>query len=627
VTSREGERPSDAGKGGGGADPVDGQVWQISPGLQRLAANVVPMRRDIVVPCISRLQEEAPMSARLPRHARGSRSRRLAQVDPLERRRLLAVAVEGAALTITGTPGDDVYVVNLTATADGYVGTVVENGVTTTFTAGQLPANLTLVANLGDGDDTYTQAHDAALPTTVYGEAGNDTLTFANAHEGVNAFGQDGADTLVGSAWSDLLSGGAGNDYIDAGARNDTLQGDAGDDTLLGGDGADRFWGETDSGNDSLVGGLGNDSMFAGDGNDTLEGNAGADSLRGGSGDDSLVGGTGNDSLVGEGDDDYLEGGSGRDTLEGDAGFTVTPGQDTLIGGDGSDFLRGGELGDSLVGGSGVDVLIGDVTSGASSGGIDTVTGGLDIDLFSTSDLADNQATDYDPAIDATTGRTEVNNRILTVHASAAGGHITFTGASPTELRVRFGRTTDIDTTFAYADLDAIRVLGSDGYDDVRVDLNGDTPNLPVSVYAGAGNDHLFFRGVGRLRVYAGDGRDTVTAYQRRGHCWIYGEDGHDTISGSSKSDYLVGGDGNDVMIGYHGNDTLLGGPGGDRLGETDFGSGNDYFDGGIGDDVLNAGRDSDTVIGGEGADLFSQLNDTLPGEIVDFVAGTDSMG
>ena len=56
-------------------------------------------------------------------------------------------------------------------------------------------------------------------------------------------FGQNGADTLVGSGGYDLLCGGNGLDSLSGGDGDDTLDGAGGPYRLTCGPGADRFVG------------------------------------------------------------------------------------------------------------------------------------------------------------------------------------------------------------------------------------------------------------------------------------------------------------------------------------------------------------------------------------------------
>ncbi len=138
-----------------------------------------------------------------------------------------------------------------------------------------------------------------------------------------------------------MINGGAGNDNItvDLGPQDADIQvsiyGGAGDDTITGGAENDSIWGG--GGDDSIDGGMGNDNINAGSGDDIVSGDEGDDYIVGGGGNDTLAGGTGNDSIDGGAGADQLSGGYGDDTVDGGAGA------DTLRGGDGSDTLIGGK--------------------------------------------------------------------------------------------------------------------------------------------------------------------------------------------------------------------------------------------------------------------------------------------
>jgi Ca2+-binding RTX toxin-like protein len=110
-------------------------------------------------------------------------------------------------------------------------------------------------------------------------------------------------------------------------------------------------WAKTDFGNDranTLVGssstdhlwGLGGKDTIKGlEGDDFLYGGRGGDKVLGGSGDDEVYGAQGGDDLRGGGDDDYVEGNSGPDILRGSDGDDYLDGRDGI---DGNDFVTGG---------------------------------------------------------------------------------------------------------------------------------------------------------------------------------------------------------------------------------------------------------------------------------------------
>ncbi len=114
----------------------------------------------------------------------------------------------------------------------------------------------------------------AQTATTVTGSAGDDTIDCTNASPGKTIYGLAGNDTVTGTAYADKIYGGTGNDTMTGGPGNDTLKGDAGNDTVTG-----------SAGNDSLVGGTGADTLSGGTGSDTISAvpaDASADILNGG---------------------------------------------------------------------------------------------------------------------------------------------------------------------------------------------------------------------------------------------------------------------------------------------------------------------------------------------------------
>jgi len=200
-----------------------------------------------------------------------------------------------------------------------------------------------------------------------------------------------------------VVSAGDGNDVV-SGAG--VLSGDAGDDALTGGDDVPGYKGSGPP-NDVLAGGPGDDVLRAGNGDDTLAGGAGADVIDGGGGTDlvsyadhaagvrvdladpaMLAGAPGERDRVsgvervdGSGGDDVLLGNEERNFIDGGAGDDRVVGRDGwdgLYGGDGADVVDGRAGSDNLYGGAGADVLRGgagddDIQSG---GGGDAVDGG-----------------------------------------------------------------------------------------------------------------------------------------------------------------------------------------------------------------------------------------------------------
>jgi Ca2+-binding RTX toxin-like protein len=187
-----------------------------------------------------------------------------------------------------------------------------------------------LVFNAGSAGDTLTINGDFSgthlSPSTIdfnggFGADLVDAALLSSAHR-VQAFGNGGADNLIG---------GAGNDLLDGGADNDTLAGGLGDDSLEGGSGVDTadYSGALDNVNVDI--GLGTATDGAG-GTDSLGnieviiGSDFADTLKGGRPVGSLAkvsfitlaGGLGDDLLLGADNSIvFMQGGAGNDTLDG----------------------------------------------------------------------------------------------------------------------------------------------------------------------------------------------------------------------------------------------------------------------------------------------------------------------
>jgi Ca2+-binding RTX toxin-like protein len=325
------------------------------------------------------------------------------------------------ALSIQGSAASNTFVVDSVVSGDNTVLRVSEGvaSITTSQTVGE-------VSIMGGGGDDMITVNSIAQVRPQFllidGQAGNDTITAANARIGrvfLELRGGDDDDTITGSrdgddifgdAGNDLLMGGDGDDSLDGGTGLDVLNGDAGNDTLFGnldndtingGDGDDSADGgfgndniDGDGGSDSLDGGFGNDTLNGSSGNDLLEGGPDNDRLLGGSGTDSLDGGTGNDTIRGQSGADFVKGGDGNDSILGGGGNDVIDGgdgNDTINAGNGADIVDAGDGNDSVNGMSGRDTLIG-------NDGNDTLIGGGSVDqLFGgdgTDTLRGNGSTD-----------------------------------------------------------------------------------------------------------------------------------------------------------------------------------------------------------------------------------------
>jgi serralysin len=161
-----------------------------------------------------------------------------------------AAALGGAQSTFTVllAGGDEANTIRIWLTADGrdyVIDSVVplEVGGDVCANAPGNPDELTCGApsiagfevNAGGGDDRVTVARAVAIPVTMRGGAGNDTLFGGSGPD--KLLGGDGNDLLVGGRGDDVLYGGSGNDVLRGGPGNDVLRGGPGNDVLRGGPG------------------------------------------------------------------------------------------------------------------------------------------------------------------------------------------------------------------------------------------------------------------------------------------------------------------------------------------------------------------------------------------------------
>ena len=161
-------------------------------------------------------------------------------IERLEQRALLDAVLVGSTLTVTGTARSDGIRVH-------DVGT-------------------NLVVRIGDAPE-QSFAIRRVKHLVVHGGNGNDHIIvgFKTIGLGASIFGDDGNDTLEGTAASDFLHGGSGHDSLVGNAGADTLVGGSGRDTLRGG-----------RGNDILNGAAGNDLALT-EGHDQIQNSESAD--------------------------------------------------------------------------------------------------------------------------------------------------------------------------------------------------------------------------------------------------------------------------------------------------------------------------------------------------------------
>lgn len=412
-----------------------------------------------------------------------------------------------------------------------------------------------IAVTLGGGNDTFNGAGNAygagatpfTIAVTVYGGAGNDTITGGAGDDTI--YGGSGDDTIAGGDGDDNLNGGDDDDTFNEGTAangGDVFNGDAGDDTVsyaarvntssvtvtMGASANDGASGEGDdvtSTIEVLYGGLAGDSLTGSASDDEIHGGAGDDTISGGDGDDTLYGDAGNDTFVEEADlassgTDQFSGGADIDTMDYSARTaTVTVTLDAAVLAVGDDG-EAGELDncavdiENIIGGDGNDSLTGNALANVITGGPgdDTLSGLAGDDTFDEGD-ADSGDDDFD------------------------GG------------------------------------LGTD-----TVDYSARTNDLGVSI------DNLAQDG----EVTEFDNvRDTVEN--------VFCGDGDDYVAGSSSANRIDGGVGADELHGGTGNDEINGGAGDDDL----YGdAGDDIIDGGAGTNTLDCGDGDDVGYNPSGA-------------------------
>ena len=457
-----------------------------------------------------------------------------------------------------------------------------------------------------DGDDVI-RIRDTAGGVEV--ERNGETETHDGFFRRIEAYGYEGHDEIRYDGELPLWAyGGPGDDVLAGGTGSDSLYGEQGDDTLEGGD---EFFGmfpleevpdvswfrERGVRGDLLEGGAGNDRIFGGDEQILvlmdLGGMVGTaapvhsgipgDEIHGGDGADTIHGGTGDDLIHGDAGRDTIDGESGNDEIHGGdemlgSYLGYNPGRDWLTAvGFGGDTIRGGYGNDTIYGGDErVDVLA-----------------YLGYGMVSTPEYQNVPGDEIDggPGVDTIRGE---------------GGDDTLEGGSGSD-NIRGG--------LGHDQLDG----GVDG-DDLGGNEGDD------QLYGGRGTDVLCgdegadFLSGGDEMDYARGGAGIDSMYGGRGDDWLWGGLENDLIKGEDGHDHLFGNDGDDNLYGGMGNDELTGGEGNDRLIGGPWG---DWLWGGSGMDALLAWNGWDFVIdGGPGSD---RIYVSSAGDAELFSAGEDA--
>ncbi|MGL6209093.1 MAG: calcium-binding protein, partial [Paracoccaceae bacterium] len=394
-------------------------------------------------------------------------------------------AIRGFGIDLAGADSAGIVVSN-SGTISGFSTSIVGSAFADKVTNGGL-----LVGNVQMGTGIDGLVNSGRLEGNWFG--GNDGDAFAMAGAGVvigSIFGDAGNDTLTGGMFDDRLFGGGDNDTLSGAGGDDVLDGGSGNARIFGGDGDDTI---------SSTGALSTDTIIvlAGAGDDSMEANAatvfiggsGDDQVRmnfailaalfasGEDGDDTLIGGDSVDELIGGAGNDELTGDSAGDNLRGDGG------EDTIFGGNGADTIFGGDGHDEIDTGTGDDL----VRAGAGDDTIDSASA----DSFDSIQIFGDDGND-----------------------SLTGG----------ESQIQFFGGAGDDRAFvSSASLEVFFALGGDGVDELFG--GGGTDRLSGGddgdfVYGGAASDSLR-GGAGDDLVDGGLGNDTIR-----------GDGGDDTLTG-----------------------------------------------------------------------------------------------
>ncbi len=473
---------------------------------------------------------------------------------------------------------------------------------TYTLTAADVGFRISLRINYTDGQGFTSVATSAATAivgasSTINGDNGNNTLTGTAGSDAIN--GLDGNDTITGNGGPDAVNAGAGNDTIMAsvGDGNDAYNGGTGLDTydlsltsaaaavnLARGTasstqiGADVLTGIENaiggSGNDVIdgsavanviAGGIGNDTLNGLGGDDTLDGGGGNDALNGGIGADQMSGGTGDDTyFVDNAGDVVIEGASGGDDrINSSIDFALADNVERLYltgsaitgTGNGLDNILAGNLAaNKLFGGDGNDTL-------NAGGGADEMSGGIGDDVY----YVDNSA---DVVIE---GLSAGNDRVFSSADFALGDNVERLDLTGSAITGTGNGLANIITGNAAAN----KLFGGDGGDTLIGGTGADemTGGIGDDVYyvdnigdvvieaAGAGNDRI----LSSVDFTLGDNVDRLymsgSAINGTGNGLanlINGTAGHNVIKAGGGADVIIGGGGDDDLFGEDGNNSFI---------------------------------------------------------------------
>ena len=458
--------------------------------------------------------------------------------------------------------------------ADGVVWTDIAGANGQLFVPTQAQVGLLLRVVVSYVDDGGTPESVTSFATDVVGD-----LTFGD-NVANTLVGTAGQDEIFGQGGNDIITALGGNDILDGGLGNDQLDGGTGADNMMGGVGNDTY--RVDHVDDTVVENLGEGTdivqtslntyvldpnvetltfmgvgNFTGTGNelnniingnggaDTLSGAGGDDILNGNAGNDILIGGIGNNSLVGGADNDILNGGVGNDLLNGGAGIDTASFADesdaffvNLVAGTSRRGSAANPIEDTLVGienvtsGSGHDTISG-------TGAANTLDGGAGNDM-----LIGGAANDVlIGGLGNDTFTYTLGHGADTVAGGAGTDTLSITGTAAVAdvLNVIFNGTAL--TNFEGGTITGVELVTADLLDGLdTLTYAGTTAGVTVNLATGSASGFTSIAGIEN----------------------VSGGSGNDTLTGDGLVNNLNGGAGNDTLDGGLGNDTLVGGLGDD---------------------------------------------------------------
>jgi len=402
------------------------------------------------------------------------------------------------------------------------------------------------VTGTAPGSVTYTTAGLTAA-ATIKGGAGNDNLNAALATKAVSIFGNDGNDTIVGSAVAgaaNTLDGGAGDDSLTGGLVADTIIGGAGNDTFV-------MTNSTATGSGAVNGMAVNLSDAAVTQASIF---TGAARFLSGAATAGLAANTATDLF----DNESGTNSSVVDTLSGIENVTTGTGRDYIVGSSATNVIIAGDGIDWISAGDGADYIKADT---AADGDVDRVIGGTGDDTYVYSDAGgvdvyiEAASSGYDTIL--VNGNLSIATLTVGTTATAAGAVGLLSNFE--QIVIGTGNTaTVIGEQVTGLTLNVTEVAAG-------------TSGLTVTAVAGGTTDlsKLTFSSgtyIGAAgTVLAGNaltsGTDLVT---------INGGGGTETIVGTSIADVIVAGAGVDTITGGEGADTITIGAGLDIVSLTE---------------------------------------------------------